>query len=79
MDIWKFYDRVDELAKKWEISGEVDFAKRLREAKVSGSTSGEILGEIGLVLKDFQQSQSDEKASDLEVKRLSEFVKEALG
>lgn len=76
-DIWEFYKLVDELAKKWEESGPKDFGMRLKNAKASGCTSGEILGEIGLVLKDYQRNQHDLETYELEVKRLLGFIDKA--
>ena len=77
-DIWKFYDKVDGLIKKWARDGLSEFASKLKTAKASGCTSGEILGKIGAVLKEFKNQESD-GTFDIEVKRLMEFVKNSLG
>ena len=78
MDIWKFYEQVDDLAKKCEKYGYQDFATKLKNAKASGCTSGEIIGEVGLVLKKFKNQKSGANL-DLDVIRLMEFVERSLG
>jgi hypothetical protein len=77
MNIWEFYDRVDDLIKKWEQEGLLKMAAKLKNAKLYGSTAGEILGEIGLVLKEFKDQKGD-GTFDIEVKRLRDFVDKSL-
>jgi hypothetical protein len=77
-DLISFYAGVDDLIKKCQQGGFAEFATKLKTAKASGFTSGEILGEIGLVLREFK-TQEDDGTIDLDVKKLTEFVEQSLG
>jgi hypothetical protein len=74
-DIWEFYKRVDDLVQNLEENNLRDFGKRLKEAKAYNFTASEILGEISLVLKDFQSNQEASRKYERELIELLEFVK----
>jgi hypothetical protein len=57
----EFYQYIDLLIAKLNASGEPEWGAALKDAKVSGSTGGEVLGNILLALKKFQASKIPRK------------------
>ena len=74
-DIWEFYNRVDNLVQTLETNNHKDVGKRLKEAKAYNFTASEIIGEISLVLNDFQANQGASKQYESELIELLEFIK----
>lgn len=76
-DLNDFYRQVDDLSKKWIDEGLIDFGKKLHDAKAYNFTTTEILGEISIVLKEFQEKQEKQNYYDLKIKQLLEFIEQA--
>jgi hypothetical protein len=55
-DIWEFYERVDALIKLLEKDNYVNLASDIRNYKQYNYTSTEILGEIGIILKEMKEN-----------------------
>lgn len=76
----EFYGLVDELVKLWKNhSSFTNFGERLLDAKAGGFMPSEILGEISLVLKDFQSNENSPEAKKFEesVQSLLEFIEKS--
>jgi hypothetical protein len=73
--LFEFYGTIADLADRLRLIGRGDDGKALNDAVRGGSTSGEILTNVGVVLRDMRDVPAGFR-SDLEASR--SFVQEAL-
>jgi hypothetical protein len=76
VDLWEFYDRVENLILDLREGRQFAAADLVETAIRGGATSGEILGRLGLALAEARAMNPERSA---EIQELEAFVEEALG
>ncbi|HEY7937553.1 MAG TPA: hypothetical protein VID26_10555 [Candidatus Limnocylindrales bacterium] len=79
-DIWAFYRLLDSIEERLAVTGNGSWATRLRDAVYGGTTSGEILDRVGVVLIDLDAiGLPDRVGIGDAVATAGRFVEAALG